>query len=364
MRPSGLSTLILAALLGACSGETGGPLAQAPTGPAEPSEIILQAVDAGTGAALADDEMTVRHLVRFPITLDESAVEAVPSSQPYRIQHAVAWDNLVVEVRLEAPSYHRMDTVLNVARGESVGPITLRMTRRLTGAGRATSRPASGGSRPTAQANRPTSPTAAPDPDAGIDRTALQAGDRAFEGGQWAAATIAYLRMPTPPRRTGTYAREYAHGMVRLGASHINLGEFAGALDALETAVSFEDAGYTAYLLLGQAQCTVGRFDAGRESLSQIDRLAPTIPADEWGAARALSGFQRAHCTYQEFQRVDAALDILRVGGAAIREYEDFIRQGEALSPLPAPVSQALEEARTRIEEIRQRMRTGGVPEE
>ena len=362
MRPSGLSTLILAALLGACSGETGGPLTQAPTGPAEPSEIILQAVDAGTGAALADDEVTVRHLVRFPITLDESAVEAVSSSQPYRIQHAVAWDNLVVEVRLEAPSYHRIDTVLNVARGESVGPVTLRMTRRLSGAGRAESRPASGGSRPTATANQPT--PAAPDPDAGIDRSALHTGDRAFEGGQWAAATNAYLSMPAPSRQTGTYAREYAHGMVRLGASHINLGELAGALDALETAVTFEDAGYTAYLLLGQAQCTVGRFDAGRESLSQIDRLAPTIPADEWGAARALSGFQRAHCTYQEFQRVDAALDILRVGGAAIREYEEFIRQGEALSPLPAPVSQALEEARTRVEEIRALMRTGGGPEE
>ena len=52
---------------------------------------------------------------------------------------------------------------------------------------------------------------------------------------------------------------------------------------------------------------------------------------------------------------MEAPLDILRVGGAAIREYEDFIEEGEALSPLPAPVNQALEEARTRIEEIRAR---------
>jgi len=364
MRPSGLSTLILAAFLCACSGEGDGPLAQLPVGPAEVSKITFQAVDAGTGAALADNELTVRHLVRFPITLDESAVEGTVSSEPYRIQYAVAFDSLVVEVRLEAQSYHRLDTVLTVARGGSVGPLTLRMARRLAQG----ERPSQGTTRPTASATGPTSsttgptssPAAAADPDAGIDRAALTAGDRAFEQGQWAAATGAYLNMPEPPRRTGTYARQYAQGMVRLGASHINLGEFAGALDALETAVSYEDAGYTAYLLLGQSQCTVGRFDEGRQSLGEIDRLAPTIPASEWGAAHALSGFQRAHCTYQEFQRAEAALDVLRVGGAAIREYEAFLQQGEALSPIPAPVNQALQEARTRIEEIRTRMRTGG----
>ena len=48
------------------------------------------------------------------------------------------------------------------------------------------------------------------------------------------------------------------------------------------------------------------------------------------------------------------------MGGAAIREYEAFIEEGEALSPLPAAVNQVLEEARTRIEEIRARMRRGG----
>lgn len=361
MRRSGFSTLILTALGSACSGEGEGPLAQLPIGPAEASEITLQAVDAGTGAALADDELTVRHLVRFPITLDESAVEAVTSSEPYRIQHAVAWDSLVVEVRLEAPSYHRMDTVLTVARGGSVGPVTLRMARRLAQG----ERPSPTTNRPTVPADRPAStPVAAADPDAGIDRAALTAGDRAFEQGQWAAATNAYLNMPAPPRQTGTYAQQYSQAMVRLGASHINLGEFGGALDALETAVTYEDVGYTAYLLLGQSQCTVGRFDAGRQSLGEIDRLAPTIPASEWGAAHALSGYQRAHCTYQEFQRVDAHLERLRVGSAAIGQYEDFIEEGESMSPVPAPVSQALEEARTRIEEIRARLRSGGVPEE
>jgi tetratricopeptide (TPR) repeat protein len=139
----------------------------------------------------------------------------------------------------------------------------------------------------------------------------------------------------------------------------MNIGEFAGALEALEAAAGYSEAPYQAYLLLGQAQCSVGRFDEGRASVAQIDRMAPNIPADQWGTARALAGYQRANCTHQEFQRVEAALDILRVGGAAIREYEAFISEAEALSPVPAQVSSALGEARARIEEIRERMRTG-----
>jgi len=166
--------------------------------------------------------------------------------------------------------------------------------------------------------------------------------------------------MPEPPRRTGTYAREYSAAKIRQGQAHLNRGEFAGAMDALETAVGFPEAGYQGYLLLGQAQCAVGRFDDGRASVRQIDRLAPNIPADQWGTARALAAYQRANCSHQEFTRVTAALDILRVGGAAIREFEAFIEEGEALSPLPSQVSEAIQQARTRIEEIRERMRTGG----
>lgn len=356
MQRFGICTSILALLMAGCSSETGTPLEEAPTGPPQASEITLQAVDAGTGGVLADDQVTVRHLVRFPVTTDESAVEEVPAGEPYHIEHSVAWDSLVVEVRLEAPSYHRLDTVLSVARGASVGPTTLRMTRQLSGASR--SAPAAG--QPTPGATRPSTPvSAAPDPDADIDRSSLRAGDRAYENGQWAAATTAYLGMPEPPRPTGTYAREYAEALTRLGESHINLGEFAGAMDALEIGVGYEDAPYRAHLLLGHAQCAVGRFDEGRASVAQIDRLAPSIPAGEWGMARALAGFQRANCTYQQAQRVEEALDLLRVGGAAIREYDDFIEQAEALDPIPPEVSSALETARARREEIRERMRGG-----
>ena len=122
----------MAGLLAGCAGEEGLPLEDEPTGAPESSEILLQAVDAGTGGALADAQLTVRHLVRFPVTLDESAVESVPVGEPYSISHPISWDSLVVEVRLEAASYHRLDTVLAVARGGTTGATTLRMTRRLT----------------------------------------------------------------------------------------------------------------------------------------------------------------------------------------------------------------------------------------
>ena len=117
-------------LMVACSGEADSP-ADVPLGDPEASEIVLQAVDAGTGAALSDDRMTVRYLVRSPITLDASAKERVLSAEPYRIEHLVAEDQMVVELRLEASSYHRLDTVLSVVRGSSAGPFTIRMVRRL-----------------------------------------------------------------------------------------------------------------------------------------------------------------------------------------------------------------------------------------
>jgi len=46
------------------------------------------------------------------ITLDAAGLERVSSLEPYRVEESVAEDSLVVEVRLEAASYHRLDTVL------------------------------------------------------------------------------------------------------------------------------------------------------------------------------------------------------------------------------------------------------------
>lgn len=322
-----------------------------PTREPRSGRIVLQAVDAGTGAALADDEITVRHLVRYPITLDATAVETVPSTEPYPIEHAVARDSLVVEVRLEAPSYHRLDTVLAVPRGSSAGPVTLRMARKLS----RPDRQAAGPARPPPTETSP--PTDTGDPDAGVDRGPLRAGNEAFREGDWAAATNAYLAMSPPTRPSGTYARDYVQARVRQGIAHQRLGEWGGALDALEEAVTFDDPGYRAYLLLARARCTVGRVEEGFRTLEAIDRIAPTLPAEERAPAHALAGFQEANCAYQEFARAREPTELLRTGAPAIQAYEAFLRQGESITPTPPDVAEAMEEARTRIEEIRERMR-------
>ncbi len=332
-------------LLGACYGQADSP-AEVSLGDPEQSEVILQAVDAGTGAALTDDRMTVRYLVRSPITLDASATERVSTAEPYRIEHPVAEDRMVVELRLEAPSYHRLDTVLSVARGSSAGPFTLRMARRLDRVI---------GRRPPPTTARPISRPAPVDPDAGIDRTALRAGDRAFESENWAAAASAYARMEAPSRGMGTYAGEYAHALVNRGISHINLGEWGGALEALEQAVQFESASSSAFLRLTQAQCSVGRTDAGRRSLIQLG--GRVIPAGERTSVLALVEYQRAMCSQHEFGRAESAIDVVRSGGRTIQEFNAFIELGEAVAPWSEEVDEAVADARRRVEQIRERMR-------
>ncbi len=332
-------------LIGACSGEADSP-AEVSLRDSEPSEIVLQAVDAGTGAALSDDRMTVRYLVRSPITLDASATEQVLSGEPYRIEHAVAEDRMVVELRLEAPSYHRLDTVLSVARGSSAGPFTIRMARRLDRVA---------GRRPPATTARPISRPAPADPDAGIDRTALRAGDRAFQSEDWAAAASAYARMEAPPRGTGTYAGEYAQALMNRGISHINLGEWGGALEALEEAVGFESSSSSAFLRLTQAQCSVGRTEAGRRSLIELGARA--IPAGERASVIALVEYQRAMCSQHEFGRAESAIEVVRSGGRAIQEFNAFIELGEGVTPASSEVDAAVTDARRRVEQIRKRMR-------
>ena len=357
MRPRELPILFSLALVGACSGDAQ-PAGNAPARDPEPSVVVLQAVDAGTGAALTDGQLTVRYLVRAPITLDASAVERVSASEPYRIAHAVAEDNLVVELRLEAESYHRLDTVLTVARGASAGPYTVRMTRRLDRAASAGGQPAAGGRITTpSRANVAASEPA--DPDAGIDRTALRVGNEAFQAGDWVAATRAYLNMVEPPRRTGVYARAYQQALVRLGVSHINLGEWAGALNALDAAVSFDSPGFNAYLTLSQVQCEVGRTDDGRRSLSRIDDMATSIPGGERPVVMSLVAYQRAVCGQADFDRAGSALRRVQTGSLTIQAFEAFIEQSESLNPQPARLQQAVGNARRRIAEIRDRMRRG-----
>ena len=352
-----LSILAAPAIFGACSTEPPVP-PQIATGAPESSELVFQAVDAGTGSALRDARMTVRYLVRSPITLDASAVELVSSTEPYRIVHEVAEPDLVVEVRLEADSYHRVDTVLSVPRGESAGPFTIRMARRLGQAaesGGAPTRPVDGR---TAAAAQPvtTQPAARPTTGA-VDRSALDAGNRAFAQDDWFAATTAYQRMPAPTDPSSAYAQEYARAMVRRGVAHINRGEYGGALEALEAAVGFDDPGFEAYLRLGQAQCAVGRGEEGRGNLAALGRDVNRMPPVERPFVSAMIEYHKGLCSEADFDRAEATMDRVRTGAAAIRGYEAFLELAGNVSPTSSELQAAIDDATQRIAAVRQRIR-------
>lgn len=360
MRLRTLALLVPAVAAAACSGGTEAPAVDVPTHAPERSEILFQAVDAGTGGALADTMMTVRHLVRYPITLDSVGVDQVSSTEPYHIAHQVGQDSLVVEVRVDASSYHRLDTALVVARGASVGPLTLRMARRLERTARRPTTPSPAAPSTSSPSRPAVPPPASADPDAGADRRALQAGNRAFQAGDWLAAADAYGRMPKPSSKTSAYAGEYTGGLVRLGVSHLNRGELAAALEALQQAVTYPDPGYAAYLHLGQAQCTAGRLDEGRRTLGRVERASS---ARERPTAAAMAQYQLAMCSYWEFKQAKTTMERVGTGSKAVKAFEAFIQTGQAMNPAPAPVTAAISDAQAKVTEIRNQLRRGGDAE-
>ncbi|MGD8289754.1 MAG: hypothetical protein PVI31_14085, partial [Gemmatimonadota bacterium] len=187
-----------------------------------PSTVMVQAVDAGTGSALSDDQMTVRYLVRSPVTLDETAVDEVPSNEPYEIRHLIQEDELVVEVRLEADSYFRLDTVVSVQRGGTAGPLTMRMSRRLDLVVSDEPEP-----EPEPEPTRPPGGGrgSLPSTNTGPDRRPLEAGNQAFNRGSWLEATEAYARMPLPDDPDSPYGQAYQLALVRRGVAHMNRAE-------------------------------------------------------------------------------------------------------------------------------------------
>lgn len=351
----------------------------------EATTLAFQAVDAGTGGPLADGRFTVRHLVRTPITLDDAGTEVVPATREYEITHEVGTDSLVVELRLEAPSYHRLDTVLAVARGVREGPFTLRMARRLAGAAAAGSsrpsrpRPAagdrasgapagggasSGGGAAGVPGESPASGAAgggaAAPASAAPDRSAMRRGDAAFRQGSWLAAADAYREMPEPRDPASDYARDYQDALVRRAVAHINLGEYGGALDALEAATDLNFPNAEALLRLGQVQCAVGRIEEGRGTLARVQRVASRIPKAEQPVVKALAEYERARCSQTEFDKARGAVQVVRTGGQAIREFQAFLDQAGALSDPPSRVTDAVADAEKRIEAIRERVKRGG----
>jgi hypothetical protein len=362
MLPRRFTALILLALLAGCAGEPEAAAAPPEREPAS-SEVLLSAVDARTGAALTDPEVTVRYLVRAPITIDAADVKRVSSSEPYRIVHAISADSLVVELRLEAPSYERLDTVLAVARGATGGSFKVALSPR---AARTASAPAPAVPAQTAPARVAARPTAQPAPgaaapsaaetdeslDASVDRGGLRDGDAAFGRGDWRGSVTAYRRMVAPRARRGAYARDYQLALVRLGISLINLGQMPGARDALSAAAELPFREYTVYFYLGQVECSLGQFDTGRRTLGEIPRLASNISDAQRPIVLALTDYQRAVCSHVEYQQARTAADAERTAARALEELEAFVQRGGAMRPVPAQVSGAVTDAQKRMREI------------
>ncbi|HUF75921.1 MAG TPA: hypothetical protein VMM35_06565 [Longimicrobiales bacterium] len=331
------------------------PLAE-PLGHPEAATLLVQAVDAGTGAALSDAEMTVRYLVRSPITLDASMVEEVTPLEPYEIRHIIQEETLVVEMRLEASSYHRLDTVISVPKGSTAGPLTMRLARRLDlvaggepepepAPAREAAPPLPGGGRGTL-----------PDAGRGPDRSALLAGNRAFERGSWLEATEAYARMELPADAASEYGREYQQGLLRRGVAHMNRAEYGAALEVLESAASYGTPGFQTFLRLAAAQCAVGRTEEGRGTLAQLQRGLNRRSQNEQLLVGALVDYERGLCSHGEFDRAETTRERVRTGAVAIQELQSFIDFGERIEPVPPAVRTAIDDAQSRIELIRRRM--------
>ncbi len=355
MRLRRFAVPLVACVAAACYGPPEMPIAD-PLGHPEAATILVQAVDAGTGAALSDPEMTVRYLVRSPITLDASLVTRAPTREPYEVRHVIQEDALVVEMRLEASSYHRLDTVLSVPKGATAGPLTVRLSRRLD--------LVAGGESPGPPDPEPvvTGPIPGggrgtlPDVGAAPDRTALMAGNRAFERGAWLEATEAYARMPVPPDPDSEYGREYQQALLRRGVAHMNRAEYGAALEVLESAAAYGNPGFQTYLRLAAAQCAVGRTEEGRGTLAQLQRGLNRRSQNEQLLVGALVDYERGLCSHGEFDRAETTRERVRTGSAAIQQLQSFIDFGERIEPVPAAVQTAIEDARSRIELIRRRM--------
>jgi hypothetical protein len=182
--------------------------------------------------------------------------------------------------------------------------------------------------------------------------TGLRDGDAAFGRQDWRGAALGYRRMPPPRSRRSAYARQYQLASVRLGISLINQNQLPGALEALRDAAEFPFTEYTVYFYLGQVECSLGQFDAGRRSLAQIDRLASTISNEQRPIVLALNDYQRAVCSHGEFQQARGAADAQRAAARALEELEAFIAKGQAMQPIPPQIAGAITDAQRRVREI------------
>jgi hypothetical protein len=190
----------------------------------------------------------------------------------------------------------------------------------------------------------------------GPDRTALLAGNRAFDRGSWLEATEAFARMPLPSSPDSPYGLEYQQALLRRGVAHMNRAEYGAALEVLESAAAYGTPGFQTFLRLAGAQCAVGRVEEGRGTLATLERGLNRRTQNEQLLVGALISYERGLCSQGEFDRAQTTRERVRTGSASIQELQAFIDFGERIEPVPAAVATAIEDARGRIEDIRRRM--------
>lgn len=345
-------SLLVLPLLAGCSGSDS-TTDRGPQHDPALSEVTVEVVDAATGSSLVDENLTLRYLARAPITLDATAVEVVPSSEPFRIGHDITEDSLVLELRLEAPSYERLDTVLAVAWGASAGivrvPLTPRPERVASGGGGETTPSTSTDRQPPEQTEVDPDP-----PPRETDRSPMETGDAAFGNADWAGAARAYSRMRAPANRQDDYALDYELALVRQGIAHINLGQWQEANGVLQEAVDFDFREYTAFFYLGQVQCVLGQYDAGRQSLNHIPEwLTLSISEAQRPIVLTLIDYQLAMCSYGQAQQARTQAELQNARDRALMEFQSFVDKAEAMVPIPPEIQGALADARQRMAEMR-----------
>ena len=70
----------------------------------------------------------------------------------------------------------------------------------------------------------------------------------------------------------------------------------------------------------------------------------------------AMIAYRRGVCTHGEFDRAETTRERVRTGAAAIQELRGFVQGAEGMSPIPAEVRAAIEDAQRRVEQIQRSM--------
>ena len=110
---------------------------------------------------------------------------------------------------------------------------------------------------------------------------------------------------------------------------------------------------------MAEAQCAVGRTVEGRGTLAQVGRMRSRLQPVEQSRVSAMMAYQNGLCSFGEFSRAETTRDRVRSGAQATQELNAFVEGARAMSPVPPEVFNAVQDAETKVEEIRRAMGGG-----